>query len=131
MGVFKRACFDGFHAAADSWIFCPRGGRRRTSEVGTDLRAVRVCDGRSLRRSVSAGLALSVKSLYLGGAWVRLGLSNNPESLESCRFEIRGFGGSSARFFLIPDEAESVRGPPDLIRIPSGNRQAEAGSIIR
>jgi hypothetical protein len=54
--------------------------------------------GLALRRSVSAGLALSVKSLYLGGAWVRLGLSNNPESLESCRFEIRGFGGSSARF---------------------------------
>jgi hypothetical protein len=62
---------------------------------------------------------------------VRLGLSNNPESLESCRFEISGFGGSSERFFLRPDEAEPVRGPPDLIRISSGNRQAEAGSMIR
>jgi hypothetical protein len=46
---------------------------------------------RSLRRSMSADVALSEKSPYLGGAWVRWGLSNNPESMESCRFEISGF----------------------------------------
>ena len=59
-------------------------------------------------------------------------LSNVPESTESGRFEIRGFAGSldsfSLRmsssvsyFFLLPDEAERVRRPPDLIRILSGN----------
>jgi len=43
MVVFKLACFDGFHVAAGSWIFWPPGCSPRTSEVGTDLRAVRVC----------------------------------------------------------------------------------------
>jgi hypothetical protein len=84
-------------------------------------------------------VALSEKSPYHGGAWVKLGLSNNPESTESCRFEIHGFAGSldwffqdeRQRFFFLPDDAECVRVLPELIRIPSGNRQAEAGSMIR
>ena len=89
---------------------------------------------------MSADVALSEKSPYLGGAWVRWGLSDVPESAESCRFEIRGFARSSdpfsflderQRFFLLPDEAERVRGPPDLIIVPSGNQKAEAGSMIR
>jgi len=67
-------------------------------------------------------------------------LSNLPESTESGRFKIRGFARSSdpfsflderQRFFLLPDEAERVRGPPDLIIVPSGNQKAEAGSMIR
>ena len=41
MVVFKLACFDGFHVAAGSWIFWPPGCSPRTSEIGTDLRAVR------------------------------------------------------------------------------------------
>ena len=40
---------------------------------------------------MSADVALSEKSPYLGGAWVRWGLSNNPDSMERCRFEISGF----------------------------------------
>jgi len=95
---------------------------------------------RSLRWSVSADVALSEKSPYLGGAWVRWGLSNVSESAESCRFEIRGFARSSnpfsfrmnaSVFFLPPDEAECVQGPPDLLRIPSGNRHAVARSMIK
>jgi hypothetical protein len=53
---------------------------------------------RSLRGGVSADLALSEKSPYLGGAWVRWGLSNVPESAESCRFEISGFARPSDPF---------------------------------
>ena len=47
---------------------------------------------------MSADVALSEKSPYLGGAQARWGLSNNPESMESCRFEIRGFAGFSDLF---------------------------------
>jgi len=60
------------------------------------------------------------------------------KSAESCGFEICGFVRPSdpffqdehQRFFLFPDEAECVRSPPDLIRIPSGNRHAQARSMI-
>ena len=70
---------------------------------------------------------------------MRWGLSDVPESAESCRFEIRGFARSSdpfsfrtnASFFLPPDEAECVQGPPDLLRISSGNRHAVARSMIK
>ena len=44
-----------------------------TSEVGTDLRAVR-----SLRWSMSADVALSEKSPHLGDAQVRLSLWQEP-----------------------------------------------------
>ena len=44
--------------------------------------------GPSLRRSVSADVALSEKSPYLGGVWVRLDLSNVPESTDSGRFNL-------------------------------------------
>ena len=47
---------------------------------------------------MSADVALSEKSPYLGGAQARWGLSNNPESMESCRFEIRGFAEFSDLF---------------------------------
>jgi hypothetical protein len=66
-------------------------------------------------------------------------LSNLPESMESCRFKIRGFAGSSDRFsFRMSSSVSSFflmkpnqsGGPPDLIRIPSGNRQTEGGSMI-
>ena len=53
------------------WVFRPTRSSPRTSEVGTDLRAVRVCGGLALRRSMPADLALSEKSPHLEGAWVR------------------------------------------------------------
>jgi hypothetical protein len=53
------------------WVFRPTRSSPRTSEVGTDLRAVRVCGGLALRRSMPADLALSEKSPHLGGVWVR------------------------------------------------------------
>ena len=64
-------------------------------------------------------------------------LSNVPESTESGRFEIRGFAGSSdpfsfqnerPRFFLLPEEAERVQGPPELIKIRLGP-PTSSGSI--
>ena len=48
-----------------------------TSEIGTDLRAVRPSgtgQGEWLFFFMFAGVALSEKSPYLGGAWVRLSL---------------------------------------------------------
>ncbi len=74
--VFKPAGFIGFHSVTDSCFLAP-GSRQRNTEVGTDLRAVRLCGGptsavvRPLQWSVSADAALSEKSPYLGGARVR------------------------------------------------------------
>ena len=69
-----------------------------------------------------------------------MSISNVVEFTESCWFEIRDFAGSSDpfffqdelnRFFRLPDEAERVWDPPELIGICWGNRQAQAGSISR
>jgi hypothetical protein len=63
--VFKPAGFIGFYTVTDSWILAPRispndfRGRDRSPS------------GPCLRWSVSTDVALSEKSPYLGGAWVR------------------------------------------------------------
>ena len=77
------------------WIFRLFECRPRTSWVGAGLREVRHCGVRvrgrpALQRSGSADVALSEKSPYLGGAWVRLDLwqsisltGGNLETIES------------------------------------------------
>ena len=83
--VLWRACSTVFHACGPGafreitqlegswvrWVFRPPRCCPRTSEVGTDLRAVRCCGGPALRCSMPADLALSEKSPHLEGSWVR------------------------------------------------------------
>ena len=42
----------------------------------------------------------------------------------------RFFQDEPQRLFLLPDEAECLWGPPELIRTRWGHRQAQAGSMI-
>ena len=83
--VLWRACSTVFHACGPGafreitqlegswvrWFFRPPRCCPRTSEVGTDLRAVRCCGGPALRCPMPADLTLSEKSPHLEGSWVR------------------------------------------------------------
>ena len=66
--VFKTAGFFGFHTVTDS-CFLP--SQWPPEDL---LDRDRSTSDPYLRRSDSADVALSEKSPYLGGAWVRLGL---------------------------------------------------------
>jgi hypothetical protein len=91
--------------------------------------------------SASCPLQRAVKSIQIlqphQFAEASVGLSNVPEFTGSGRFEFRGFAGSSdpfsfqnerPRFFLLPEEAERVQGPPELIKIRLGP-PTSSGSI--